>query len=74
MSKNLIKSNNNKLSNFVSNLEEAQNVLIENNHLDFIHGDGKKLVTHISDEFKIENCPKNWLDPPPWALKRFFMP
>ena len=55
MSKNLIKSNSNKLSNFVSNLEEAQNVLIENNHLDFIHGDGKKLVTHISDEFKIEN-------------------
>ena len=48
MSKNLIKSNN-KVSNFVSRLEEAQELLIQNNHLDFVHGDGKKLVTYIGN-------------------------
>ena len=54
MSKNLIKSNN-KVSNFVSRLEEAQELLIQNNHLDFVHGDGKKLVTYIDEGFRIEN-------------------
>ena len=53
MSKNLIKSNNNELSNFVFHLEEMQNVFIENNHLDCVYGDGKNLVNN--ETFRIEN-------------------
>tara|TARA_R100000951_G_scaffold19016_2_gene15751 strand:- start:5161 stop:5649 length:489 start_codon:yes stop_codon:yes gene_type:complete len=53
MSKNLIKSNNKELSNFVCSLEDAQNVFIENNHLDGIYGDGKNLVNN--ETFRIEN-------------------
>jgi len=48
-----IKSNNNKLSNFVSHLEDMQNVFIENNHLEHVYGDGKTLVNN--DMFRIEN-------------------
>ena len=48
-----IKSNNNKLSNFVSNLEDMQNVFIKNNHLEHVYGDGKNLVNN--EIFKIEN-------------------
>lgn len=53
MSKNEIKSNNNKLSNFAHQLEDLQNTMIANNHLDNIYGDGKNLVNN--EVFKIEN-------------------
>lgn len=53
MSKNLIKSNNKELSNFVCHLEDMQNVFIENNHLDCVYGDGKNLVNN--ETFRIEN-------------------
>tara|TARA_B100000768_G_scaffold83700_1_gene79177 strand:+ start:4634 stop:5122 length:489 start_codon:yes stop_codon:yes gene_type:complete len=53
MSKNTIKSNNNKLSNYKHKLEDLQNLFIENNHLEDIYGDGKSLVNN--DVFRIEN-------------------
>lgn len=53
MSKNTIKSNKNKLSNYNSKLENFQNLLISNNHIEGIYGDGKNLVNN--DVFKIEN-------------------
>lgn len=53
MSKNKIKSNNNKLSNYTKSLEDLQNVMIENNHLENVFGDGKSLVNN--EIFRIEN-------------------
>ena len=43
----------NKLSNYTKNLEILQEVLIANNHEDFIHGDGKALVNN--EEFPIKH-------------------
>lgn len=48
-----IKSENNKLSNFVNELENLQNSMIKNNHLDNIYGDGKSLVNN--EVFRIES-------------------
>ena len=53
MSKNEIKSNESKLSNFVHQLEDLQNTMIENNHLENVFGDGKNLVNN--EIFKIES-------------------
>ena len=53
MSKNKIKSNESKLSNFVHQLEDLQNTMIENNHLENVFGDGKNLVNN--EIFKIES-------------------
>jgi mannose-6-phosphate isomerase-like protein (cupin superfamily) len=54
MGKNKIKSNNNnKLSNYTRQLEDFQNALIANNHIDGIYGDGKNLVNN--EIFKIKN-------------------
>ena len=44
MSENKIKSNNNQLTNFTSRLEDLQNVMIENNDIEGVYGDGKTLV------------------------------
>ena len=43
----------NKLSNYTKKLEVLQEVLIANNHEDFIHGDGKNLVNN--EEFPIKH-------------------
>jgi hypothetical protein len=43
----------NKLSNYTKKLEVLQEVLIANNHEDFIHGDGKTLVNN--EEFPIKH-------------------
>jgi|TARA_R100000482_G_C5091743_1_gene131157 hypothetical protein len=53
MSKNKIKSNNNKLSNFTHELENLQGEMIKNNHLPNVFGDGENLVNN--DVFRIEN-------------------
>ena len=53
MSKNKIKSNNNKLSNFTHELENLQGQMIKNNHLPNVFGDGENLVNN--DVFRIEN-------------------
>jgi|TARA_R110000796_G_scaffold145737_1_gene262291 hypothetical protein len=53
MPENKIKSNNTQLSNFAHQLEDLQNVMIENNHMDHVYGDGKNLVNN--DIFRIEN-------------------
>ena len=53
MSKNKIKSNNNKLSNFTYELENLQGEIIKNNHLPNVFGDGENLVNN--DVFRIEN-------------------
>jgi|TARA_B100000900_G_C20312074_1_gene606607 hypothetical protein len=53
MSKPIIKSNNNKISTFTSDLEDLQNLFIENNHVEGIYGDGKNLVNN--EMFRIEN-------------------
>jgi mannose-6-phosphate isomerase-like protein (cupin superfamily) len=53
MSKNEIESNNNKLSNFTTQLEDLQNTMIENNHLDNVFGDGVNLVNN--EIFRIES-------------------
>ena len=53
MSKNKIKSNNNKLSNFTHELENLQGEMIKNNHLPNVFGDGENLVNN--DAFRIEN-------------------
>ena len=53
MSKNEIKSNESKLSNFVHQLEDLQNTMIENKHLENVFGDGKNLVNN--EIFKIES-------------------
>jgi hypothetical protein len=53
MCKNEIKSNDNKLSTFVSKLEDLQNTMIENNHVEHVYGDGKSLVNNSI--FRIEN-------------------
>ncbi len=53
MSKNKIKSNNNKLSNFTHELENLQSEMIKNNHLPNVFGDGENLVNN--DVFRIEN-------------------
>ncbi len=53
MPKTKIKLNNNKLSNFTQELENLQNTMIENNHLEHVYGDGKTLVNN--DIFRIEN-------------------
>jgi len=53
MSKPIIKSNNNKISTFTSDLEGLQNLFIENNHVEGIYGDGKNLVNN--EMFRIEN-------------------
>tara|TARA_R110002020_G_scaffold137221_5_gene306096 strand:- start:1520 stop:1981 length:462 start_codon:yes stop_codon:yes gene_type:complete len=42
-----------KLSNYTKKLEVFQEVLIANNHEDFIHGDGKTLVNN--EEFPIKH-------------------
>ena len=52
MPENKIKSNNTQLSNFAHQLEDLQNVMIENNHMDHVYGDGKNLVNN--DIFRIE--------------------
>ena len=41
----------NKLSNYKQKLENLQNILIENNNIEGIYGDGKNLVNN--DVFKI---------------------
>ena len=43
----------NKLSNYTKKLEVLQEVLIANNHEDFIYGDGKTLVNN--EEFPIKH-------------------
>jgi hypothetical protein len=43
----------NKLSNYTKKLEVLQEVLIANNHEDFIHGDGKTLVDN--EQFPIKH-------------------
>jgi quercetin dioxygenase-like cupin family protein len=53
MSENKIKSNNNQLSNFTSRLEDLQNVMIENNDIEGVYGDGKTLVNN--EVFRIEH-------------------
>lgn len=53
MSENKIESNNNKLSNFTEQLEELQNTMIENNHLNNVFGDGVNLVNN--EIFRIES-------------------
>lgn len=42
-----------KLSNYTKKLEVLQEVLIANNHEDFIHGNGKTLVNN--EEFPIKH-------------------
>jgi len=44
---------NNKLSNYKQKLENLQNVLIENNDIEGIYGDGKNLVNN--EVFRISN-------------------
>ena len=53
MSENKIKSNNNQLTNFTSRLEDLQNVMIENNDIEGVYGDGKSLVNN--EVFRIEH-------------------
>jgi|TARA_R100001460_G_scaffold63892_1_gene104066 quercetin dioxygenase-like cupin family protein len=53
MSENKIKSNNNQLTNFTSRLEDLQNVMIENNDIEGVYGDGKTLVNN--EVFRIEH-------------------
>ncbi len=48
-----IKLNKNKLSNYTQKLESFQNLMIENNDLENVFGDGKNLVNN--EIFKIEN-------------------
>tara|TARA_R100000030_G_C3225856_1_gene117087 strand:- start:297 stop:785 length:489 start_codon:yes stop_codon:yes gene_type:complete len=53
MSENKIKSNNSQLTNFTSRLEDLQNVMIENNDIEGVYGDGKTLVNN--EVFRIEH-------------------
>ena len=53
MSKNKIKSNKKELSNFTTELENLQNLMIENNDIEGVYGDGKKLVNN--EVFRIEH-------------------
>ena len=48
-----IKLNKNKLSNYTQKLESFQNLMIENNDLENVFGDGKNLVNN--EVFRIEN-------------------
>ena len=50
---NKIQSNEKRLSNFVSKLENLQDLFIENNDIEGIYGDGKNLVNN--ETFRIEN-------------------
>jgi len=67
MPDNEIKSNNNKLSNYTRKLEDLQNALIANNHIDGIYGDGKNLVNN--EIFRIENDFADQL-----YMRRMYMP
>lgn len=67
MPNNEIKSNNNKLSNYTRKLEDLQNALIANNHIDGIYGDGKNLVNN--EIFRIENDFADQL-----YMRRMYMP
>ena len=53
MSKNKIESNKKELSNFTTELENLQDLMIENNHIEGIYGDGKSLVNN--KVFRIEH-------------------
>lgn len=67
MPDNKIKSNNNQLSNYTKKLEDFQNALIANNHIDGIYGDGKNLVNN--EVFRIENDFADQL-----YMRRMYMP
>ena len=67
MGNNKIKSNNNQLSNYTRQLEDLQNALIANNHIDGIYGDGKNLVNN--EIFRIENDFADQL-----YMRRMYMP
>lgn len=67
MGNNKIKSNNNQLSNYTRQLEDLQNALIANNHINGIYGDGKNLVNN--EIFRIENDFADQL-----YMRRMYMP